>query len=90
MILIDPALVRSAPELGSLEILTGVLEVTLVALTAAHPCLESGTPCCRPLAPCCLAEATHYRIDELYNAILNYRAVVEEELESEQNGQLPF
>ncbi len=44
MMLLDPALVRSAPELTSLETLTLVLQTALVALTAAPPCLECDGP----------------------------------------------
>ena len=59
MMLLDTALVRSAPEMASLEILAGVLEATLVALVAAHPCLESDGPCACALAPCRFADAIH-------------------------------
>lgn len=90
MMLLDSALVRSAPEMASLEILALVLRASLVALTAAHPCLESDGPRCSALAPCRLAEAIHDGIDELDNAILRYRAVVEADLDREQNGHLPL
>ncbi len=82
--LLDLALFRSAPELASLEILAGVLRATLAALTAAHPCLESDGPRCRSHAPCRLADSIHDGIDELDNAIIQYRSVVEAALESEQ------
>ena len=88
--LLDPALVRSAPELACLEILTGVLEATLIAIVATHPCIESQTPCACPLAPCCCADTIHNRIHELDNAILGYRAVVEAALEADRNGEMPF
>ena len=90
MMLLDPALVRSAPEMASLEILALVLRATLVALTAAHPCLESDGSQCGALAPCRLAEAIHDGIHELDNAIIHYRAVVEDELDSERSEQLPL
>lgn len=83
MILVDLALLRSAPELASLEILSHVLEVTLVAIRAAHPCLDSGRVCHGSLAPCHLAAKLHDCIDELDNAIINYRADVEHSLCSE-------
>jgi hypothetical protein len=85
MMLLDPALVRSAPEMASLEILALVLQASLVALTAAHPCLESDGPPYGALAPCRLAEAIHNGIDELDNAIIHYRNVAEHELDSEQS-----
>lgn len=84
--LLDIALFRSAPELASLEILARVLRATLAALTAAHPCLESDDARCCGLAPCRFAQAIHNGIDELNGAIIEYRAVVEAALESEQNG----
>lgn len=90
MMLLDPALVRSAPELATLETLALVLQTALVTLTAAHPCLERDGPPCGALAPCHLARAIHDGIDELDNAINYYRAVVEDVLNDEQNGQLPF
>ena len=90
MMLLDPALVRSVPELASLETLSLVLQTALVALTAAHPCLECDGPPCDAFAPCHLAHAIHDRIDELDNAILNYRAAAEDVLDEEQNRQLPF
>jgi hypothetical protein len=90
MMLLDPALVRSVPELASLETLTLVLQAALVALTAAHPCLECDGPPCGAFAACHLAYAIHDRIDELDNAILNYRAAAEDVLDEEQNRQLPF
>ena len=89
--LLDIALFRSAPELASLEILARVLRATLAALTAAHPCLvESHNARCCGLAPCRFAQTIHNGIDELNDAIIEYRAVVEAALECEQNGQLPF
>lgn len=88
--LLDLALVRSAPELASLEILASVLEAALVALAAAHPCLVSGPVCRCSLAPCHLAAAIRDRIDELDNAIINYRADVEESLSAEHESTLPF
>ncbi len=88
--LLGLALVRSAPELASLEILARVLEAALVALAAAHPCIASGRPCRSALAPCHLAVTIHDRIDELDNAILNYRADVEESLSAEVDRSLPF
>ncbi len=88
--LLDLALVRSAPELASLEILARVLEAALVALAAAHPCLESDRACGGSLAPCYLAAAIHDRIDELDNAIIHYRATVEESLSDESESAMPF
>lgn len=90
MMLLEPALVRSAPELASLETLCLVLQASLVALTAAHPCIERDGPPCAAFAPCHLAHAIHDGIDELQNAILLYRAVVEEVIDEEQNRPLPF
>ncbi len=88
--LLDLDLVRSAPELASLEILARVLQAALVALGAAHPCLASDRDCPGRLAPCHLAAAIHFRIDELDNAIIHYRAHVEESLCEETHSALPF
>ena len=88
--LLDLDLVRSAPELASLEILARVLEAALVALAAAHPCIASGCACRGSLATCHLAAAIHDRIDELDNAILHYRADVEEALCAERETPMPF
>jgi hypothetical protein len=90
MMLLDPTLVRSAPELASLEILARVLEAALVALAAAHPCIESHRRCRGCLAPCHIAAAIHDRIDELDNAIIHYRVTVEETLRAETDRTLPF
>lgn len=90
MILLDAPLVRSAPELASLETLVLVLRASLVALTAAHPCLESDRMRCGALAPCRLARAIHNLIDPLDDAILDYRAAVEDELHAEQQGDPPL
>ena len=88
---LHPDLVRSAPELASLETLAGVLETTLVALVAAHPCIEADFPCSASLAPCRLADVIHNRIAELDNALLDYRASVEGALEYEDDqDELPF
>ena len=88
--LLNRALLRSAPELASLEILVGVLEATLAALGAAHPCLEAECTCATSLAPCHLAAAIHNRIDELDSAIIHYRATVEDALNDERHGVLSF
>ena len=90
MTLSAPVLVRSAPELASIDILAGVLEATIVALIASHPCLEIECRCVRPLAPCTLAVAILEHIYQLDNAIIHYRAVVEVELEAERRGEPPF
>jgi len=90
MILLDPIAVRSAPELASLETTALVLHATLVALTAAHPCLEADGHHCGALAPCHLAHALHDAIDELDNAIICYRAAVEDSLTAARDDALPF
>ena len=91
MILLKPALVQSAPEMATLEALVQVLDVTLVVLAAAHPCLESDRPACgSSLAPCHLAAAIHDHIDELDNAIIHYRATVEDALNAERDSSPLF
>jgi hypothetical protein len=87
---LDPTVVRSAPELAAIEILSDVLEVAIVALIASHPCLEHDRPCHCPLAPCSLADAIFNRIYELDNAIIHYRDVVERELYAEENFDPQF
>ena len=74
--LLHPTLLRSAPEMASLEILAAVLQATRAALATSHPCLEADPPCSAPLAPCRLADSLCYQIDVLDNAILNYQALV--------------
>lgn len=87
MMLLNPAIVQSAPEITCLEILVRVLDATLVALVACHPCLETDDPCTCPLAPCTCADALYNVLHELENAIIDYRAHVEDALDAEYAGE---
>jgi hypothetical protein len=93
MRVLDPSFVASAPEIAVLEMLGDVCETAIISLIAAHPCLEgdhSQQSCSRDArSPCCLANSIIDLLADLDDAMIDYRDVVEAELDAELRHQDP-